>query len=471
MPEDILKQVKFIWSSTCIGLFICRIVKSFKVRQINKPIQKHIKRLSRIVKNLESRFYFCKMKENIQAQFLETLTQSIDNQTFTKLTLSKSVGDTDLKNIYVRLVEIKKQLQLSFTYRYKTRDEVKNYPNTVDEGNPVPNAFGSGKGVVIISDFLGKQFLNAELFLTDATHLIQFDKNGLNPKIFIKKNKIVAENAQNTEGPLSANHDHEKQRLISPKSLYLNALDITTKDGLVKNDSQHKFRQINKYVEIIDNLLNEKKLPNDAVIADFGSGKGYLTFALYDHLAFNKKMNPSILGFELRENLVEKCNKIAQQSDFKNLKFVAQDINDFKINRLDMLIALHACDIATDIAIAKGIEAGAEIIVVAPCCHKQIRNALRESDTVNEMSPILKNGIMEERQAELLTDGIRALLMEANGYRTKVFEFISTEHTPKNVMIVGIKSKAKKEALKQVAALKSHYGISHHHLETLLPQI
>ena len=391
------------------------------------------------------------MKENIQAQFLETLTQSIENQTFIKLTLSKSVGDTDLKNVYVRLVEIKKQLQLSFTYRYKTRDEVKNCQNT--------------EGPLLLNAYLGKQFLNAELFLKNETHLIQFDKKGDNPKIFIKKNKENIDKVKNTEG----GHDHEKQRLISSKSLYLNALDITTKDGLVKNDSQHKFRQINKYVEIIDNLLNEKKLPNDAVIADFGSGKGYLTFALYDHLAFNKKMEPSILGFELRENLVEKCNTIAKQSDFQNLKFVAQDINDFKINRLDMLIALHACDIATDIAIAKGIEAGAEIIVVAPCCHKQIRKALRESETVNEMSPILKNGIMEERQAELLTDGIRALLMEAHGYRTKVFEFISTEHTPKNVMIVGIKGKAKKEALTQVEALKTHYGISHHHLETLLP--
>ena len=405
------------------------------------------------------------MKENIQAQFLASLTQSIDNQTFIKLTLSKSIGDTDLKNIYVRLVEIKKQLQLSFTYRYKTRDEVKNCQNT--------------EGVNKIKELLGKQFLNAELFLKEETHLIQYDKKGDNPKVFIKKNKENIDKVKNTveernpdsfgEGFFISNHDHEKQRLISPKSLYLNALDITTKDGLVKNDSQHKFRQINKYVEIIDNLLNEKKLPNDAVIADFGSGKGYLTFALYDHLTYNKKMTPSVFGFELRENLVEKCNAIAKQSDFQNLKFVAQDINDFKINRLDMLIALHACDIATDIAIAKGIEAGAEIIVVAPCCHKQIRKALRESETVNEMTPVLKNGIMEERQAELLTDGIRALLMEAHGYRTKVFEFISTEHTPKNVMIVGIKGKAKKEALKQVEALKTHYGISHHHLETLLP--
>ena len=394
------------------------------------------------------------MKDNPRAFFLEKIAQSVQNQTFIKLTLSKYVGNTDLKNVYVRLVEIKKQLNLSFTYRYQTRDEVKNYEN-------LPTGQVNTEGSRLIQDLLPKQFLNAELFLTDETILIQFDKKGENPKIFIKKNKQPQ--ATNT-----IEHNHEKLRLISPKSLYLNALDITTKDGLIKNDSQHKFRQINKYVEIIDNLLNEKPLPNDAVIADFGSGKGYLTFALYDHLTFNKKMTPSVFGFELRENLVKACNEIAQKSDFDNLKFIAQDINDFTINRLDMLIALHACDTATDIAIAKGIQAQAEIIVVAPCCHKQIRKAMRESTVVNEMTPILRNGIMEERQAELITDGLRALLMEAHGYKTKVFEFISTEHTPKNVMIVGIKGQVKPNALAQIEAIKAHYGIGYHHLEVLL---
>ena len=403
---------------------------------------------------MEYLFYFCKMKDNPRAFFLEKIAQSVQNQTFIKLTLSKYVGNTDLKNVYVRLVEIKKQLNLSFTHRYQTRDEVKNYEN-------LPTGQVNTEGSRLIQDLLPKQFLNAELFLTDETILIQFDKKGENPKIFIKKNKQPQ--ATNT-----IEHNHEKLRLISPKSLYLNALDITTKDGLIKNDSQHKFRQINKYVEIIDNLLNEKPLPNDAVIADFGSGKGYLTFALYDHLTFNKKMTPSVFGFELRENLVKACNEIAQKSDFDNLKFIAQDINDFTINRLDMLIALHACDTATDIAIAKGIQAQAEIIVVAPCCHKQIRKAMRESTVVNEMTPILRNGIMEERQAELITDGLRALLMEAHGYKTKVFEFISTEHTPKNVMIVGIKGQVKPNALAQIEAIKAHYGIGYHHLEVLL---
>jgi Methyltransferase domain len=182
-------------------------------------------------------------------------------------------------------------------------------------------------------------------------------------------------------------------------------------------------------------------------------------------LVNNLKTTPSVLGFELRENLTQFCNELAQKSDFSKLNFVAQDINDYKTERLDMLIALHACDIATDIAIAKGIQAGAKIIVVAPCCHKQIRKQLHAQ---NEMQPILKYGILEERQAELLTDGIRALLLEANGYKTKVFEFISTEHTPKNVMIVGIKSIPKKEALAQVEAIKKHYGIEYHALEKML---
>jgi hypothetical protein len=163
--------------------------------------------------------------------------------------------------------------------------------------------------------------------------------------------------------------------------------------------------------------------------------------------------------------LVEFCNNLSKKCEFEQLSFIAQDINAFETERLDMLIALHACDTATDIAIAKGIKSEAKIIIVAPCCHKQIR---KELNVTNEMQPILRFGILEERQAELLTDGIRALLMEAHGYKTKVFEFISTEHTPKNVMIIGIKSKPRKEALAQVEAIKKHYGIGFHALEKML---
>jgi hypothetical protein len=205
-----------------------------------------------------------------------------------------------------------------------------------------------------------------------------------------------------------------------------------------------------------------------------GSGKGYLTFALYDYLSSVMGLQPEITGIELRQNLVDFCNKNARLAGFSGLHFVATDINDFQPERLDMLIALHACDTATDLALAKGILAKVDTIVVAPCCHKQIRKAM---DTQNELAPVLRYGILEERQAEILTDGIRALLLEANGYKTQVFEFISTEHTAKNVMITAVGTnddpRLKQQglnALEKVAALKAGFGIEEHYLEHLLNQ-
>ena len=155
---------------------------------------------------------------------------------------------------------------------------------------------------------------------------------------------------------------------------------------------------------------------------------------------------------------------------FSGLQFVAQDINQYDPPRLDMLIALHACDTATDLALSKGILSKAGIIVVAPCCHKQIR---KEMNTKSPMAAVLRNGILEERQAEIVTDGIRALLLESKGYQTKVFEFISTDHTAKNVMITAVQGKKKhpgkeREALANVQAIKADFGIGTHFLETLI---
>ena len=383
-------------------------------------------------------------------QFLEKLSQSVQNQTFIKLTLSKPKHLVDLKNIYVRLIEIKNTSKLSFTFRYTTRDEVKNHDFT--------------EGYALIETQLGATFLNAILLTSENDISLVYDKKGENLQFSIKKTSLIDVPLLKKEGS-DLSHNKEKKRLLDPTQAYFHALEITDSKGNITPTGQKKFKQINKYIEIIDSLLKEIPLPQDAIIADFGSGKGYLTFALYDHLFNNLKMTPSVSGFELRENLTRFCNELAEKQHFPQLKFIAQDINDYQTERLDMLIALHACDTATDVAIAKGIKANAKIIVVAPCCHKQIRKQLK---VVNEMQPILKHGIMEERQAELLTDGIRALLMEAHGYKTKVFEFISTEHTPKNVMIVGIKSQPKKEAFAQVETIKKHYGIEYHALEKLI---
>jgi hypothetical protein len=196
-----------------------------------------------------------------------------------------------------------------------------------------------------------------------------------------------------------------------------------------------------------------------------GSGKGYLTFSLYDYLSSEGKISPQVTGIELRPKLVDFCNQLAERSAYSGLSFISQDIGEYHPERIDMLIALHACDIATDLAIAKGIDAGAGTIVVAPCCHKQIRQQMH---CQTDLQAVLKHGILEERQAELITDGIRALLLEHSGYRTKVFEFIDTEHTPKNLLIVGLKAEPDTTALERVAAIKRDFGIEYHYLEKLL---
>lgn len=382
---------------------------------------------------------------NSLATFLLKIQESIEQNTFIKLTLSKNGGrDKTLKNVYGRLVEIKNQPHLSFTLRYTTRDEVKNYPLL--------------EGVGIISLWLGEDFLNGDLFTQTEDVTIMYNKKR-KPRLFWGK-------PSQTALP-DRQHDRKKTVFITAEdNIYLQELGITSQQGKVVKSGQRKFRQINKYIEIIDSLVKNQPFTEGAHIVDMGAGKGYLTFALYDYLQKNYPEKISVTGIELRKNLVELTSQIAQKSDFQRLNFIAQDIFAYQPQRIDMLIALHACDIATDIAIAKGIQAESQIIVVAPCCHKQIRKEMTGTEQVN---PILKHGILKERQAEIVTDTIRALLLEANGYKTKVFEFISTEHTAKNVMIVGERDGIKRiDKQHEIATLKKTFGIQEHYLEKLL---
>jgi SAM-dependent methyltransferase len=384
-------------------------------------------------------------------QFLDAFRTAFSSGQLLKCTLGKptAAAPTDLKNVYLRPVLLKKGLHVAFTFRYKTRDEVKNF--ALDE------AVGQ------LEQMLGAQFLNADLLTPERDFSLQF-----NPKGEVQFSAKKPSQKMSTAPP--ATHDRVKNRLLDPSAPWLHLLGITNAKGEVLAAHQDKWRQINKYLETIESLLRDQALPKDASIADMGSGKGYLTFALYDFLQNHLGLQPQITGIELRPALVDFCNKAAQQVGFQNLKFVAQDIAEYQPESLDMLIALHACDTATDLALAAGIRQKARIIVVAPCCHKQIR---REMQAKNELTPLLQHGILLERQAEIVTDGIRALLLEAEGYHTKVFEFISTEHTAKNVMITATMdhrrlNQRRTDALAQVAALKAGFGIGEHWLEKLL---
>lgn len=384
-------------------------------------------------------------------QFLDAFRTAFSSGQLLKCTLGKptAAAPADLKNVYLRPVQLKKGLQVAFTFRYKTRDEVKN--------------FGLDEALVQLEKMLGTSFLHADLLSPERDFSLQFNPKG--EAVFSTKKP-----SQKMRTAAPATHDRIKNRLLDPRAPWLHLLGITNAKGEVLAAHQDKWRQINKYLETIESLLRDQALPQGASIADMGSGKGYLTFALYDFLENHLGLQPHITGIELRPALVDFCNKTAQQVGFQNLRFVAQDIADYRPESLDMLIALHACDTATDLALAAGIRQNARVIVVAPCCHKQIR---REMQAKNELTPLLQHGILLERQAEIVTDGIRALLLEAEGYHTKVFEFISTEHTAKNVMITATKdhrrlNQRRADALSQVAALKTGFGIGEHWLEKLL---
>ncbi|MEQ1746021.1 MAG: SAM-dependent methyltransferase [Saprospiraceae bacterium] len=382
-------------------------------------------------------------------QFLDSFRTACAAGHFIKCTLGKTGPSCPdgLKNIYLRPVALKAGPRIAFTYHYSTRDEVKN--------------FIADEAAAQLQALLGSAFLCADLFGTEMNASLIFSKKG--QAVFLSKK------TSGTALP-DTRHDREKHRLLDPSAAWLHTLGITNKLGQVQPKAQDKWKQINKYLEIVESLLRTQPLPPDARIADMGSGKGYLTFALYDFLTTRLGMQPQVTGIELRQNLVDFCNQTAQDAGFAGLQFVAQDIADFSPDRLDMLIALHACDTATDLALAKGIHARAGIVVAAPCCHKQVRHDMAAR---NELAPVLRHGILEERQAEIVTDGIRALLLEANGYKTSVFEFVSTEHTAKNVMITALAgasqiAERRAAALEKVAALKAGFGIKEHFLEGLL---
>lgn len=382
------------------------------------------------------------------ARFLRVFSEAVQNNTFVRLTLSKPLpaAPAGLRNVYIRPVQLKAGLHLAFNHRYDTKDEVKNW--TASEAD------------VRLLAWLGEAFAHAQLMTTQGDVQLQTGPSD--------KTKLRHLPASHTE-VASAAHDRTKKRLLDPAAPWLHHLGIADRKGVILPSAQDKWKQINKYLEIMDALLRTHPMPKDVRVADMGSGKGYLTFALYDYLRNSLNCIPQVVGIELRPHLVSFCNDLAQSVAFDGLSFVAADIRDYAAERIDVLIALHACDTATDLALAKAIHARSAVVVVAPCCHKQIRKAMH---TQNELAPLMGHGILEERQAELLTDGIRALLLDAEGYTTKVFEFVSTEHTAKNVMITAVRQGATDErrtaALAKVEALKRGFGIEAHYLEGLL---
>ncbi|MGX9556375.1 class I SAM-dependent methyltransferase [Pseudomonas sp. CFBP 5750] len=383
------------------------------------------------------------------AQFIELLRTSLEQNAFIKLVLAKYVGEeADLQRLIIKQLTVKDQPCLSFVYRYKTRDITKNFP--------------LAEGVQTIAALLPASFKNAHLLAVTDEAQLEYSKKG--------KSSLFKSKPQQLREVPSAEHNREKNRFLDLNRPFLADLGVTNHKHELIPAMSRKWKQINKFIEVFSHALTSSPLALDKPVrvSDFGSGKGYLTFAIHDYLRNTLQAEGVVTGVELREDMVKLCNEAAARLEHPGLSFQHGDVRSVAPSPVDVMIALHACDIATDYAIHMGIRSGASIIMCSPCCHKQIRLQIQSPAL---LKPMLQYGLHLGQQAEMVTDSLRALFLEACGYETKVFEFISLDHTNKNKMILAVKRAEPAdptELLAKIQELKTFYHVTEHCLETLL---
>jgi 2-polyprenyl-3-methyl-5-hydroxy-6-metoxy-1,4-benzoquinol methylase len=393
--------------------------------------------------------------------WLHHLQQQVDQADPFKVILSKPQRfsddhDATLKRIDIRPVMLREGRHLSFVYHHTTQDITQNWL--------------ASEGVQRLTQTLREgRFKQAHLQTAGEEWQLQLSKRG--------KTLLVRHALQNRAEPAPTQgleHNRSKHRWVEEDRPYLQALGIMDSQLHLIPAMARKWKQINKFIEILDRTLHASGLTSEprVRVMDFGSGKGYLTFAVHDHLHHRLKCDAHVTGIELRPELVKLCNQVAQQLDCVGLDFEAGDIRAKTVTQVDVMVALHACDIATDLAIYQGIQAGARVLICSPCCHKELRPQLLSPHPIRS---ILQFGIHQHQEAEMITDGLRALMLQACGYETNVFEFISLEHTSKNKMILALRQPDQKVSneqtqrlCKEIQEIKAFYGIQTQALEQLL---
>jgi len=433
-------------------------------------------------------------KRGPEQQLLEHLSASLQDRTFVRLILSRPAHpEHNPEKIFARCVDLRDAPHLSFTFRFPTKDITKN--------------MSLAAGIDWLKEQIGRDFRSALLCTTRRDWQLAWPKSG--------ECRIVAHQPSRPQAP-SREHDRARQEILEATAQdWLRALGVTDATGKVRERMADKYRQINRYIEIFSHLAidcgwrspgsserasveaserpsveasrcgqdeNAAPLPTlgrsplqrspstaaPLTIADMGSGKGCLTFGIWHLFQRVWRIPVCVIGVEERKDLATSTLKVAREIRAAGLEFRQGTIDSVALPRVDALIALHACNTATDHAILRGIDRGARLILTAPCCHKELRPQLKHPPT---LASVLKHGVMEERMAEWVTDGLRALFLEWAGYRTKIFEFVSTEHTAKNLMISAVRATepfSSGKVRERIVELKSFFGIQQHALDALL---
>ncbi len=379
----------------------------------------------------------------MSAPFIEKLRVSLRAGSFVKLTLSEpAAGAGDLRNVYGRLVAIKGAPQLSLVFHHARQDVTKNFPPEL--------------GADRVAELLTAQFARGYLFTTSGDW--QWRDGAL--KASRPRFSVAPEPC----------HDRVKVLPLPAEAPFLRALGVTNAQGEPRPGMADKLRQIQRFTELLGHLLDDSPLreARELRVLDMGAGKGYLTFATHAFLR-SRGIAAHVTGVELRAELAEFTEKTARDLGCDGLSFQQGGIGAHEVAEgVDVIIALHACDTATDDALYQAVKARAALIVTAPCCHQELRAQLTPPPL---LADILRHGILAEREAEIVTDGLRALLLEIHGYRASVFEFISPEHTSKNLMLAAHRRSrpVDSEPLRErFIALCEFYGIREQRLATLL---
>jgi len=406
------------------------------------------------------------------AAFLAATRAAIESGEFGSLVLSKprqAGGEPCV--VRVRLIALKGAPALSFVATHATRDVTRN--------------FGVDDGIAEIAASLGPDhtptFAHATLHAAGGdTQLLVSKKGKATLRRHVDADRAVvdrpdADSAETGGVDGLAAHDRARERRLPIDLPFLAELGLTDRSHRLVPAMARKWRQIDKFLEVLDHALDALPAATRGEgaapirVVDYGAGKGYLTFAVHEHLRRRFGVAPEVTGVELRADLVAFCNGVAERCGCDGLRFVAGDLRTFAPEAVDVMIALHACDTATDHAIDLGLRAGAAVLVCSPCCHKELRPQLARPRL---LSGLLRHGIHLGQEAEMVTDSMRALLLETRGYEAQVFEFVSLEHTSKNKMILarrrGAGSDQAERARSELADLKSFYGIREQRLETLL---
>ncbi len=346
---------------------------------------------------------------------IEILEKIINEKRVEKIIMASPVSKNGIKKMEIKPLIIKDSIHYQLSFIKDNKAMHKNY---------------SEKEILEILKEEIEQFKQINIFSNIEEIQVLRNSKGVEKiikKVIEKKEIVIKE------------HNKKKEYLIEDgeKCDFLIYLGVMDKDGKVNSKRYDKFRQINRYLEFIKDIINELPTDRKLKIVDFGSGKAYLTFALYYYLVKIMKKDVEIYGVDIKKDVIEFCNKTSEELKYEGLKFVYGDIKSFDtLKNADLVVTLHACDTATDDAIVQAVKWNAKVIMCVPCCQHELFDKIQN----NNMNPILKHGIVKEKLASIITDSLRGTVLEIMGYRVQLVEFIDMEHTPKNILIRAVKT-------------------------------